>query len=92
MTRIGPHAQRTRLQVQPAHLLEQASIVFRQRRERGVVPTLAPAADQTLEQPGAEGIERLDAGHIDGDASGIRDLKRGGVHQPLQQLGMSGSP
>jgi hypothetical protein len=74
------------------HLVQQAAIVFRQRRECRVVPTLAPGTDQALEQPGPESIERLDAGHIDGDASGIRDRERSGVDQPLQRLGMSGSP
>jgi hypothetical protein len=49
-------------------------------------------AHQSLEQPGAEGIELLHAGHVDGHVSGIRDLLRGSLDQPLDFLGMSDGP
>jgi hypothetical protein len=50
MTRLG----RTRKDA-PAfnrRIVQRAPMVFRQRRERGVVPTLAPAADPELELAG----------------------------------------
>ena len=74
------------------HLVDQRAVVFLEPGHRGIAAARGKAARQPLQQPGAEGIEAVDPGHVDDNAlDGVAAPGRG-VDLRLQAVGVLGHP
>ena len=74
------------------HLLEQAQIAVGQGQNLDRTTALRPGSRQSLQQPGAIGVERLHGSHVDGGGARLRGLRDGRLDQRLEGLGMAGRP
>ena len=55
-------------------------------------PNALPGADQTLDQPGSERIERNDTLHVEGHGASARSLALDALHHRLKLVRVDGRP
>jgi hypothetical protein len=80
------------LQVGALDVLEQAPIVLGQADDLRLAAAVAPIAQQALDQPGAEGVERTHTAHVERHRTRTRRLSVQPVDQELDRAGVGGRP
>ena len=89
---VGLRRRSDRLEVHPAHLLEQGPVVLRHADHGGGSSGAPPLPREPLQQPGAECVEFAHPAHIDGNRLGPADVGGDTVDQGFELRRMRRGP